>query len=158
MRTTLLMAASCAALGFSTALLAAGAADEVRVAGAYVRAVPPGQPNSAAFMGLSNAGSKPHALVGAQSPVAETLELHTHLMEGGMMKMRRVERIDIPAGGNVALDPGGYHLMLIGLKRFLKPDQEIEITLRFEDQSTQKLQVPVRTIEATLMQHDHSKH
>lgn len=158
MRNTLLSIGFSATLAFSGGLLAAGAADEVRVAGAYVRAVPPGQPNSAAFMSLSNVGSKPHALVAAQSPVAETLELHTHLVEGGMMKMRRVDRIDIPAGGSVALDPGGNHLMLIGLKRFLKPDQDIELILRYEDQSTQKLQVPVRTIEATLMQHDHSKH
>lgn len=158
MKHTLRMVGFFAALGFSAGLMAAGAAEEVRVSGAYVRAVPPGQPNSAAFMRLSNGGAKPHALVAAQSPVAETLELHTHLMEGGMMKMRRVERIDIPAGGSVALDPGGYHLMLIGLKRFLKPDQDIELTLRFEDQTTQKLQIPVRTIEAGLMQHDHSKH
>lgn len=158
MRCTVLMAALCAVMGFSSDLLAAGAADEVRVTGAYVRAVPPGQPNSAAFMSLSNGGAKPHALVGAQSPVAETLELHTHLMEGEMMRMRRVDRFEIPAGGSVALDPGGNHLMLIGLKRFLKPDQEIELTLRFEDQSIQKLQAPVRTLEATLMQHDHAKH
>lgn len=158
MKKSLIMLGLLAAISVPSSVLAAGAAEEVRVDGAYVRAVPPGLPNSAAFMTLRNGGVQTHTLVGAQSPVAETLELHTHHMEGGMMKMRRVDRIEVPAGGSVALEPGGLHLMLIGLKGNLKPDQVIELTLKFQDQTTQKLQVPVLGIEARQIPQDHSRH
>ena len=76
-----------------TAALAGGA---VTVTDPYVRAVPPGQPNSAVFMGLVNGTGTPRALVGGHSEVAEVVELHTHTMEDGMMKMRRIERIALP--------------------------------------------------------------
>ena len=109
--------------------LAAGWPAVLTVNDPYVRAVPPGQPNSAAFMGLVNGTGAPRALVGGRSDVAEVVELHTHTMEDGMMKMRRVERIDLPAGETVTLDPGGLHVMLIGLKRGLKPGDQIDLTL-----------------------------
>ena len=70
---------------------AAPAGDRFEVSGAYTRAVPPGQPNSAAFMQITNHDSIDHALVGAGSAVSEVAELHTHTMEEGMMKMRQVD-------------------------------------------------------------------
>jgi len=126
---------------------AGGAADHVKVSDPYVRAVPPGQPNSAAFMGLSNSSGQSHALVGAESEVAGTVELHTHTMKDGMMKMRRVERIEIPAGESVSLEPGGLHLMLIGLKEQLLPEQRVDLTLIFDDNSRTRVTAPVRKVE-----------
>ena len=133
----------------------AGAADEVAIEGSYVRAVPPGQPNSAAFMQIDNRGSAAHALVGGSSPAAKVVELHTHTMEGGMMRMRQVEKIDVPAGGSVSLQPGGFHVMLIGLKQKLVPGTEIPLTLKYEDGSEVTVSAPVKKLEMKMKPMDH---
>jgi periplasmic copper chaperone A len=136
----------------ATAALAGGA---VTVNDPYVRAVPPGQSNSAAFMRLANATGAPRALVGGHSDAAEVVELHTHTMEDGMMKMRRVERIALPAGDTVALEPGGLHLMLIGLKRDLNPGDQIDLTLDLDDGGVVRVQVPVLEVSAMGQDHHH---
>ena len=132
---------------FCQSVAAASLADGVRVDDPYVRAVPPGQPNSASFMVLHNTGEKGGALTGASSPVAEVVELHTHTMEDGMMRMRKVEKIDLPAGEVVKLQPGGLHVMLIGLKQKLIPDEKVQLTLIFEDGSSKQVEAPVRKLQ-----------
>ncbi|MBA1444942.1 MAG: copper chaperone PCu(A)C [Chromatiales bacterium] len=121
----------------------------------YVRGVPPGQPNTSTYMGLTNRDQQGHALVGAQSPVAKVVELHTHTMEGGMMRMRPVKQVDLPAGQQVKLQPGGLHVMLIGLKQKLKPGESVPLTLLFEDGSTKAMQVPVRKIRMHMKKMSH---
>lgn len=116
----------------------------------YARAVPPGQPNSAIFMQLQNKDSKAHALVKASSSASEVVELHTHLNEGGVMKMRKVEKIDLPAGETVALKPGSFHIMLIGLKKPLKAGESVDLTLTFEDGTTLATSAPVKEITAPM--------
>lgn len=133
---------SCLA-GFSGPLMAASAADQVTVSKPYVRAVPPGQRNSASFMVLTNNSDQPLVLKGAASPVAKFVELHTHTMEGGMMRMRQVPQIDLPAGETVSLQPGGLHVMMIELQQELVPGAMVDITLQFGDGSEMLLQVPV---------------
>jgi hypothetical protein len=118
----------------------------ITVSDAYARAVPPGQPNSAAFMQLTNTGAQDRALVSATSDAAEVVELHTHKLEDGMMRMRQIARIDLPAGETVTLQPGGLHLMLIGLIDSLKPGDEITLSLGFDDGSRQTLDLPVKRI------------
>jgi periplasmic copper chaperone A len=120
----------------------------ISVTDPYARAVPPGQPNSAAFMGLTNGTGEDRALVGAESPTADVVELHTHVMDGGMMRMRRVDKIDLPAGQTVTLKPGGLHIMLIGLKGQLKPGERIDLTLIYDDGGRVSVTAPVRAIEA----------
>ena len=78
---------------------------------------------------------------------AEVVELHTHSMKDGMMQMRRVEKIDIPAGAETKLQPGGLHVMMIGLKQELKPEQEVTLTLVFEDGSKAEVTAPVRKLQ-----------
>ena len=123
------------------------AADGVTFSDPYVRGVPPGQPNSAAFMQIDNKGKANRALVGGSSPAAEAVELHTHTMDGGMMRMRQVDKIDLPAGETVSLQPGGLHVMLIGLKQKLVPGEEVELTLSFDDGSQVSLKAPVRKLQ-----------
>jgi copper(I)-binding protein len=135
-----------AAALLSSAGLTLGAGLEV--GDPYVRAVPPGQPNSAAFMTLHNTGREDRALIGAVSPAAETVELHTHVEEDGLMRMRRIERIAVSAGETTALAPGGLHIMLIGLKSELTPGQTVELTLIQDDGERLAIQAPVRRIEA----------
>lgn len=98
----------------------------------------------AAFMTLQNAGSD-DKLVSATSPVAEHVELHGHLKDGDVMRMRPVESIDVPAGGSVQLAPGGLHLMLIDLKEPLKQGQLFPLTLTFAKAGAMTIDVPVRS-------------
>ena len=122
-------------------------ADEaVVVSDPYARAVAPGQPNSAVFMRIDNGGGQDRALIGAASPAADVVELHTHRMEDGMMKMRQVEQIELPAGESVALQPGGLHVMLIGLKQQLQPGEEVALTLTLDDGNELVLTAPVRAV------------
>jgi copper(I)-binding protein len=137
------------------ATLADQAAGTIEIEGAYVRAVPPGQPNSAAFMTLKNEGDADHALVAASSDVSEVVELHTHIHEEGMMRMRQIERIDVAAGGEQTLEPGGLHLMLIGLQRQLQPGDTVSLNLEFDDGSSVDVEAPVRPIEGMSDEHHH---
>lgn len=146
---------ACAALCLSTSLHAGTPTGVIGAEGAFARAVPPGQTNSAAFMTLTNGGDTAHVLVSAESNVSEVVELHAHIMEDGMMKMRRLEKIDLPAGETVALEPGGLHLMLIGLARQLSPGEDVEITLIFGDGGRKVLTVPVKSAQETMHHHHH---
>lgn len=127
--------------------VAGGAADSLSVSDLYVRAVPPGQPNSAAFMTIRNDGATNHAVVGAESPASKIVELHTHVEDGGVMKMRRIEKIEVPAQGETLLKPGGLHVMLIDLNEGLKEGTSIPLTLVFEDGSKKEIQAPVRKLK-----------
>ena len=88
--------------------------------------------NGGAYLAIENGGAQPDRLLRAASPVAATVELHTHIMDGGIMRMRAVEAIDVPAGGKVELKPGGLHIMLMGLKQPLKEGERVKLTLEFE--------------------------
>lgn len=101
--------------------------------------------NSAAFMTIHNAGAADR-LVAAAADVSERVELHTHMMEGDVMKMRQVEAIEVPAGGMAELQPGGFHVMLIGLKAPLKEGESFPLTLTFEKSGEMTLEVTVEAI------------
>lgn len=132
-----------------SALLLAGCKDtspgEVVIEGAYARASAPGAPNGAVFMTVRNRGHET-AIVGASSPASEVVELHTHVHEEGVMKMRRIPRIDIPGGGEVTLEPGGLHLMLIGLTRPLEVGSTVSLTLTLADGEALTVEAPVRDV------------
>ncbi|MCK5665218.1 MAG: copper chaperone PCu(A)C, partial [Thiotrichaceae bacterium] len=78
--------------------------------------------------------------------ISKVVELHTHTHENGMMMMRQVEKMDIPANGETTLQPGGLHIMLIGLHNELQLDQKVSLTLEFEDGSSKEIEAPVRKI------------
>lgn len=122
---------------------AAGAADAVAVGDPYVRLMPPGARATGAFMLLKNGGDKDVKLVKAESAAAKTVELHTHLNEGGVMKMRQVQAIEIKAKGETALKPGGYHVMMID-PAALKEGEKVTLTLGFDDGSSKKVEAEVR--------------
>ena len=112
----------------------------------YVREVPPGQMISASFMTLKNDTDKAIALVKASSDVAKTVELHEHVHDGGMMKMRQIPKIMIPANGVTVLKPGGYHIMLIGLQRKIKSGDKIKINLEFDNGDKQTITATVKKV------------
>ncbi|SCZ59353.1 copper chaperone PCu(A)C [Thiohalomonas denitrificans] len=121
-------------------------ADAVMVEDPYVRAVPAGQPNSAAFMTLANHSDEDVAIINGSSPVANVVELHTHVHEGGMMKMRQIDKIDVDANGSTELKPGGLHVMLIGLKQELHEGDHVSVTLEFNDGSSKTIDAPVKNV------------
>ena len=121
-------------------------AEDISVDSPYVRAIPPGQTISAAFMTLKNSSSADINLVKAASDIAENVELHEHVHEDGMMKMRKVPQITIAAKGETSLKPGGYHIMLIGLKKAINPSDIIDINLTFSDGSQQLVKAEVKKI------------
>ncbi len=142
-----LLASFVLVLPFSASVLARTAADSVSVSDAYVRASPPGAPTAAAFMILRNSDSVDHQLVVVSSSISKAAELHTSLVEDGMMRMRRMGRVTIPAKAAVVFETGGLHMMLIGLRGDPKPGDEVEIELGFEDGSKTILSVPVRSLQ-----------
>jgi len=130
---------------FSAGVLAA-AADTVSVENPYVRLVPPSAQTTGAFMVIRNNGDKDVKVLKADNPVSKVTELHTHLNEGGVMKMRQVPAIDIKAKGEAVLQPGGLHVMLIDLKAPLKEGDVVPITLNFDDGSSKKVEAKVQKI------------
>lgn len=101
-----------------------------------------------AFMTLVNTGDEDRAVVAADSDVADKVELHTHIKEGEIMKMRQVEKIEIPAGGTTMLQPGGYHVMLIGLHAPLEEGQTFDITLTLDNGDTATVATQVKGVGA----------
>ncbi|MEI8393899.1 MAG: copper chaperone PCu(A)C [Rhodospirillaceae bacterium] len=113
-------------------------------------------PNGAVFLIVHNEGKEGDRLVSASTPVAEKAELHTHLMDdSGVMKMRRVDAIDIEAGATVRLAPGGLHVMLFGIKEPLKADTTVPLTLTFQKAGAVTVDVLVRAPGESVTGHDH---
>ena len=110
-----------------------GAAPKVTVSGAWVRSVwSPDQP-TAAYLVISNGSGQPDALLGASSPDAVTVQLHeTTTDSSGMTGMQHIDRLAIPGEGEVTLQPGGHHLMIMGLSRTLTAGGTLELDLVFE--------------------------
>ena len=102
-----------------------------RVEGGWVRGSVPGQSGTGAFMRLT--ASEPVQLVGASTPVAGSAEVHEMKMEGDVMRMRPLPRLDLPAGQTVELKAGGNHIMLTDLKQPLQKDTVVPLTLVFRN-------------------------
>ena len=120
----------------AVALVVAGcstATPKVTVSGAWVRsAAVAGQP-TAAYLVISNGSGQPDALVSASSPDAATVQIHeTTTDTSGMTGMHQIDRLAIPGEGEVTLQPGGHHLMIMGLSRALTAGGTLELDLVFE--------------------------
>ncbi|RFA27976.1 hypothetical protein CAI21_13740 [Alkalilimnicola ehrlichii] len=134
---------------------APAASETLEASGAYARATPPGTENSAAYLVLRNTGEGDRRLVGAATPVAQTVELHTHLHEDGVMRMRQVEYIELPADSQVALEPGGLHIMLLGVREPLEAGQTVPLTLQFDGEEQLTVQAEVRHPSRSRHHHRH---
>ena len=146
-----------AGLLFSAGVLA-GAADNVSVQDPYVRLAPPNAPATGAFMVIRNTGDKDVKVVKADNPVSKATELHTHLNEGGVMKMRPVPAIEIRAKGEAVLRPGGLHVMMIDLKAPIKEGDSVPITLTFDDGSSKQVDAKVLRATAAPAPTEHKQH
>ncbi|WP_028863225.1 copper chaperone PCu(A)C [Psychromonas aquimarina] len=122
-------------------------ASQLTVDNAYIRATPPHAKNSAAFMVINNAQDREVQLVAVSSDIAERVELHNHIMEDGLMKMREVEQISIAQQGQAELQPGGLHVMFLGLKEELQEGQSVTLSLYFNNGEQIIIDAPVKKIK-----------
>ncbi|MBL8403447.1 MAG: copper chaperone PCu(A)C [Dechloromonas sp.] len=146
-----------ASLLFSAGVFA-GSADQVVVQDPYVRLAPPNAPATGAFMVIKNNGDKDIKVVKAENTASKVTELHNHLNEGGVMKMRPVQSVDIKAKGEAVLKPGGLHVMLIDLKAAMKEGDVVPITFTFDDGSTKKVDAKVVRPTAAVAPMSEHKH
>jgi copper(I)-binding protein len=123
MKRAVLLAALCAS---------APALAQVTIENPWARATAPGAKVAGGYMVIRNSGAAPDRMVGASSPVAARVELHVHLREGEVMKMREVKGYDVPASGAFELKPGGAHLMFRQIKRPFVEGEKVPVTLKFE--------------------------
>jgi copper(I)-binding protein len=121
--------------------LVAGAAHAaVEVSEAWARATMPGQKVAGVYMQLK--ADRPARLIGVRCSAAKTAEVHQMSHAGGVMKMRKVEALDLPANRAVKLEPGGFHVMLFDIGKPLKPGERVPLTLIVE-QAGKRAEVPV---------------
>ena len=115
---------------------------------AWARATPGKAGNGAAYISISNATKTTDRLKIVKGNVAERIEIHTHLLDNGVMRMRQIDGVDLPAGGTIEMKPGGYHVMLIGLSRPLKKGGLFPLTLVFEKAGEVITQVKILSVGA----------
>lgn len=138
---------ACSAL---LALTATAQAHEYQVGALHIdhpwaRAMPVGVPTGAAYLVVHNRGEQADRLLGADTPAADKAEVHEHVHQDGLMKMRKVDGgVAIAPGGELALQPGGYHLMLFGLKQPLEDGKRFPLTLHFEKAGDLQVEVAVQ--------------
>ncbi len=137
--------------------LAALAAD-VDIKDPWVRGTVSGQQATGAFMTITSKSGA--VLVGAASPAAGNTEIHEMKMDGGVMKMRAIPRLELPAGKPVQLGPGGYHVMLINLKQPLKKGDTVPLTLQVEsrDKKVEAVEVKAEVRDLTASTPPASEH
>lgn len=141
------------------ALMFFGAATQadVTVKESWVRGTTPAQKATGAFMEITS--SEAASLLSASSPVAGVVEIHTMKMEDGVMKMRAIPKLDLPAGKGVKLAPGGNHVMLMDLKQQVKDGDTVPVTLVIEGRDGRKetleLKAPVRPLNASAPMQGH---
>lgn len=120
----------------------------VQVDGVWARPSIGNTGKSAAYFTIQNKAAKGDVLTAAKGTVSKTIELHTHIKDGEVMRMRRVDGgIEVPANGTVKLQPGGLHVMLIDLTSKLKVGDSFPLTLVFKEAGEVKVDVPVQKME-----------
>jgi copper(I)-binding protein len=127
----------------------AASAQTVEVKDAWVRGTVPAQKVTGAFMEIT--GKSAVRLLSVDSPIAASVEIHNVAMQDGVMKMSPVDGVDVPAGKTVKLAPGGYHVMLTGLRQQMKAGDRVPLKLTFElaDKKRESLELSAEVREIT---------
>jgi len=135
-----------------------GMEKKIHIQGSWIRAVPPASKMSAAYMTIMNHGKNDDQLISVKTNLSKVAEIHNVEKKDGMMKMKPVSFVTIPAGRQQSLKPGGYHIMLIKLNQTPKIGEEYELILNFKNAG--KINVNAIVMESSKMEkgmeHDHS--
>ena len=105
---------------------------QIQIEKPWSRATAPGASVAGGYMLIRNAGAVRDRLLSAASPAAANVELHVHINDNGVMKMREVKAYDVPAKGSFELKPGGAHLMFMDIRRPFKEGEKLPVKLKFE--------------------------
>ena len=130
------------------------AAAEPTVSDAWIRALPPTQPITAAYASVTNSGNQVVTLVGARVEGAGRVEIHTTREVDGLLRMEQLSALPVPPGATVSLEPGGAHLMLFELESMPQPGESRQLCLLFDGAGEQCISAVVRKSANT----DHSHH
>ena len=125
------------------------ASEAVSVINPHIRAMPPGQKVTAMYFELKNKGNTQHELVTviSEQEISNSIELHTHTNNNGVMQMGEVESIPVGPKSSTIAKPGGYHVMIMGLKDTLKLGEKHNFMLLFKDGSSTEITAEVKTIK-----------
>jgi len=120
----------------------------------WARATAPTAPAGGGYLTITNTGTTPDRLLSAKSQAAGMVQIHEMKMEGNVMRMRELEHgLEIPAGGTVALAPGGFHLMMMYLKEPLRQGTKIPVSLVFDKAGSIEIEFDVESMGATQSSH-----
>ncbi len=149
-------AMAAALLSLSVAAQQSGEA-ELELASAWVRALPPTQSNTAAYLTLINRGDTGITVVGASAELAEQVEFHTTREIDGYMRMEQLQNLSVDAGQSLRLAPGGTHLMLLGLERMPSSGETVRLCLQLATGDEICTVAEVRKTAGAMQAHDHHK-
>jgi copper(I)-binding protein len=119
-------------------------AADIQITQAWARPTPPTVQVGAVYFSVTNGGAKEDRLLAVSSSVAASVEIHETQTVKGTMQMRQVASVSCPAGTTVKIEPGGLHVMLLGLKQPLMEGAKMDLTLRFRDAGVLSIQVPIK--------------
>lgn len=129
---------------------------DLEISGPFTRATLPGAKVGGGFLTILNKGETADRLVSASSPAAKEVQLHEMKMEGEVMQMRQLENgIEIPAGSTVTLQPGGLHIMFMGLAAPFAQGTTVPVTLTFEKAGSVEITLAVEAVGADAPAHQH---
>ena len=145
------------ALFFLSSLLSFSVQAQIQIEKSRARATAPGASVAGGYMLIRNQGAAGDRLVGASSPASAKVELHMHINDNGVMRMREVPGYDVPPKGSFELKPGGAHLMFMSIKRPFKEGEKLPVKLKFEKagEVNAEFQVGGMGGAAPAMQHKH---
>jgi len=127
----------------------------LEISSAWARATPPAARTGGVYLTVVNHGSGAERLIAAGSPAAGQAELHTHINDAGVMRMKAVDAILLGPGERLSLRPGGLHVMLIDLKAPLREGTSLTLTLTFAGAGTVTVDVPVLRTPPVASDHRH---
>lgn len=133
-------------------------ARDIRIENAWVRAMPPNQPNTAAYLSIKNGGDRSLQITGAYSEPIARVEIHTSVEVDGMVTMEQLKQVTIAPGQVIQFSPGGMHLMMLDLKKMPAPGEQVKLCLNFQSGASVCTQAEVRRASAPLDDKTHHNH
>ena len=151
MKKTLLTATAGLILSWASPMLAS----DISLSDAMARVTPRGV--GAAFMTITNKADQDRLVISATADGAGKVELHTHINDNGVMRMRQVENFSVPAGGEHILEPGGDHVMLFDVSNEVSKQGHISVTLQFDDGTSSTVDAPIMSMKKGHGEHGKGK-
>lgn len=124
----------------------------------WIRAVPPVSPNSAGYLMLHNDSDQDRVLIGVSSSAANAVEMHTVIEQDGATTMQQLQQLAVPKQDCVLFEPGGNHIMFIGLKQPLTLNQSVQVTLQFANGDSLDVDLIVKEGQSGGHEHHHDHH